>query len=155
MDSKNLKNLIYIDLDDTVANFTNHSVFDNGFDVSHMYEPQFFLNLKPIDGALVGVRALIRMGYDVHILSQPVAESAHSYSEKVQWIGKHFPELINKIHLTQDKGLFKGDYLIDDNYPKWKDKFEANGGEFVHFDFIKNHKEEWRRIVEYLRSKIP
>jgi len=147
--------LVFLDLDDTLADFTGSEVFSHPFDVSHMYEKGFFLNLKPTEGSLVAVRQIIRMGYDVHILSQPVAESAHSYSEKVLWIGLWFPELINKIHFTQDKGLFKGDYLIDDNPAKWKDKFESNGGKFISFKYLEDHKTNWKDIVEFLRKEIP
>ncbi len=152
--------LVYIDMDDTIADFTGADVFKNGFEVSHMYEPGFFIGLKPVEGSLMAVRQIIRLGYDVHILSQPVAESAHSYSEKIQWIGLYFPELISKIHLTQHKNLFKGDYLVDDNQAKWKDAFEANGGKFIHFQY--NHgnshtshsnKEIWKRIVNFFRSE--
>lgn len=154
------KKIIYIDMDDTIADFVGADVFKNGFDVALMYEPGFFLSLKPIEGALVAVRQIIRMGYEVQILSQPVAESAHSYSEKAQWIGIHFPELINKINLTQDKGLFKGDYLIDDNAVKWQNKFEANGGRFIHFPYNHNDPNRqgnaymWRCIVEYLKGEL-
>lgn len=146
-----MKKRIYIDLDDTIADFADaikakHSVVDN-FTVYHMYEEGFFENLKPIEGSLSGVRALIRLGYDVQILTQPLAESAHSYSEKVKWVGIHFPDLIDKVNMTQDKGLFIGDYLIDDNAEKWRSKFEANGGMFVHF----GHGEfsDWHKIVCY------
>jgi len=142
-------------MDDTIADFLGAEAFKDGFDVAKMYEPGFFLGLKPIAGAQVGVRQLIRMGYDVQILSQPVAESAHSYSEKVQWIGMYFPELIMKINLTQDKGLFKGAYLIDDNAPKWEMKFAQHGGEFIHFQYKKDHKSEWESIVTYLSVQIP
>ncbi len=148
-------NIIYVDLDDTIANFLGSEVFNDGFDVAYMYEPGFFRSLKPIEGAQVAVRQLLRMGYDVQILSQPVAESAHSYSEKVEWIGIYFPDLINKINLTQDKGLFKGDYLIDDNLPKWKNKFEANGGKFVHFQYLEDHRTNWEEIVEFFKKEIP
>lgn len=147
--------LVYIDMDDTLADFNGSQAFSKGFDVAQMYEPGFFRSLKPTDGSQVAVRQLLRIGYDVQILSQPVAESAHSYSEKVEWIGMHFPDLINKINLTQDKGLFKGDFLIDDNSAKWKEKFEANGGEFIHFDHLSNHRISWNIIVQYLREKIP
>jgi 5'(3')-deoxyribonucleotidase len=145
------KKTIYVDMDDTIADFVGSEVFKDGFDVAKMYEPGFFRNLKPIPGALVGVRQLIRMGFDVQILSQPVAESAHSYQEKVEWIGMYFPELINKINLTQDKGLFKGDFLIDDNATKWKDRFEANGGKFIHFD-VHNPENSWILIVMDLKK---
>lgn len=147
------KKIIHIDMDDTIADFLGAKQFEDGFEVAKMYEPGFFLSLKPIDGALVAVRQLIRMGYDVQILSQPVGESAHSYLEKVQWIGLHFPELIMKINLTQDKGLFKGDYLVDDNLPKWKEKFEANGGKFVHFEYSLKNREMWESIVEFFKQE--
>ena len=154
------KKILYIDMDDTIADFTGSSVFDSGFDVAKMYEPGFFLDLRPVDGALVAVRALIRLGFDVQILSQPVAESAHSYIEKVQWIGLYFPELISKINLTQDKGLFKGHYLVDDNLPKWQAKFEANGGKFIHFPYTHKHdrtaydnRRRWEMIVNYFKEE--
>jgi 5'(3')-deoxyribonucleotidase len=145
-----MKKIVFVDMDDTIADFAGHPVFKGKYppDVHHMYEKGFFFSLKPMEGSLIGIRALIRMGYDVHILSQPVAESAHSYAEKVQWIALWFPELISKIHFTQDKGLFKGDYLIDDNEKKWKAKFEQNGGRFVLFDYHANHAAEWNRIIE-------
>lgn len=153
------KKIVFVDMDDTIADFLGAKAFKSGFDVSKMYEPGFFENLQVIDGAYVAVRQLIRMGYDVQILSQPVAESPHSYSEKIRWIGMHFPDLIMKVNLTQDKGLFKGDYLIDDNMTKWKDKFEANGGKFIHFQYNHNdhttlsNREVWERIVNFFKKE--
>lgn len=158
-----MKKIVFIDLDDTIADFSGSPLLPDGypFDVHAMYEPGFFLSLKVIPGALSAVREIIRMGYDVHILSQPVAESSHSYSEKVQWVGLHFPELITKINLTQYKGLFKGDYLIDDNKEKWKDKFEANGGKFVWFQYgrqypesLKKTEENWKAIAAFMREEL-
>lgn len=149
-----MKQIVFIDLDDTLADFKGAKQFRNGFDVSYMFETGFFLSLKPIEGSLVAVRQIIRLGYDVQILSQPVAESAHCYSEKAQWVALYFPELINKINLTQDKGLFKGDYLIDDNEEKWKNKFEANGGKFVHFDHESNHRVQWGKIVSFFKLQL-
>lgn len=149
-------------MDDTIANFSGSPLLPQGypFDPSAMYEKGFFLSLEVIPGALRAVREIILMGYDVQILSQPVAESAHSYSEKIQWIGLHFPDLIGKINFTQDKGLFMGDYLIDDNWEKWGVKFEANGGKFLEFPFtrkvpdtMKNSEKTWQRIVEFLRAQ--
>lgn len=151
------KKLVYIDMDDTIADFRGHHTFPKDkypFDVHEMYEPGFFLNLKPVVGSLSGVRRIMRMGYDVQILSQPVAESALSYLEKAQWVGLHFPDLIKCVNLTQDKGLFKGDYLIDDNKEKWKDRFESNGGKFIHFDYERRHPEIWHEICEFLQKEL-
>lgn len=138
--------LIFIDMDDTIADFMGSEAFRDGFVVEKMYEVGFFLNLKPIKNSLSSVRRLINAGHDVHILTQPVAESAISYIEKVQWISLYFPELVKKIHMTQDKGLFNGDYLIDDNPKKWKDKFEANGGQFITFN-VNHSSHDWNAIM--------
>jgi 5'(3')-deoxyribonucleotidase len=148
------KKIIFIDMDDTIADFDGvfkeAGVPCNEFEVHKMYEPGFFFKLKPLPGALAGVRALMRLGYDIHILTQPVAESAHSYSEKVQWISLHFPDLVSKVHMTQNKGLFVGDYLIDDNERKWKEKFEANGGKFIHF--VHSNRHMWDYIVQQFKD---
>jgi 5'(3')-deoxyribonucleotidase len=152
--------IIYIDLDDTIADFISAATVNGVFDYIRMYEPGFFFSLKPIDGSLVAVRQLIALGYDVQILSQPVADSAHSYYDKIRWIGCYFPELLHKINFTQDKGLFKGDYLIDDNINKWADKFEANGGRFIHFMYNPgtktqfSNKEMWERIVNFFKAEV-
>jgi len=142
--------VIHVDMDDTCADFGGDKVFGETIDDTKMYEPGFFRDLKPIDGALVSVRKLIKLGYDVQILTQPVANSAHSYSEKVQWIGMHLPELLHKVNMVQDKGLVVGDYLIDDNLLKWKHRFEANGGKFIHFPYKRHgtdHKAAWETIA--------
>lgn len=142
---------IQIDMDDTCADFGGADVFEAILDDTKMYQPGFFRDLKPIDGALVGIRKLIKLGYDVQILTQPVANSAHSYSEKVQWIGMWLPELLHKVNMVQDKGMVVGDFLIDDNLNKWKVRFERNGGKFIHFPYerySKNHKAAWDIIVK-------
>lgn len=146
-------------MDDTIADFVKAATVNGIFDYLHMYEPGFFFSLQPIEGSQVAVRQLIALGYDVQILSQPVADSHFSYSDKIRWIGCYFPELLHKVNLTQDKGLFKGDYLIDDNYFKWKDKFEANGGKFIHFMYNPGSKTEfsnrqcWENIVNFFREE--
>lgn len=155
---------VMIDLDDTTADFLgqfSHLDSVGPDDVTDMYEPGFFLRLKPVPGALKAVRDIIRLGYDVWFLTQPLAESSDSYKEKVQWVGLHFPELIGKIIMTQDKGHIRGDYLIDDNAKKWQDKWEANGQTFIHFIYNRDDRDKtfltrkqlWERIVNYLRAE--
>ncbi len=117
-----MKQLIQIDMDDTSFDFGNSRVFHGKeIDDTRMYEPGFFLDLQPIPGALCAIRKLIKMGYDVQLLTQPVANSAHSYSEKVQCVGMWLPELVDKINMVQDKGLVRGDWLIDDNANNWEE----------------------------------
>lgn len=146
-----MNKLIFLDMDDVIADFSGHPAFEGKLvrDPSPMFEPGFFAKLKPVEGALVSVRTLLHMGYEIQILTQPVAFSADSYADKVRWIALHFPELISCINMTQNKGLFVGGYLIDDNVSKWKAKFEANGGKFVHFNYYSFHSLEWKNIVRY------
>lgn len=152
-----MKKIIFIDMDDTIADFQGAAVFDPKarIDESRMFKEGFFRDLRPVPGALRAIRRLMRIGFDVQILTQPVADSAHSYSEKVQWLGMWFPELVTKLNMVQDKGIVRGHYLIDDNSNKWKDRFEKGGGTFVHFPYNRNdqdkssysNEESWERIV--------
>ena len=134
-------------MDEVLADFTARS----GGGRRHppiMYEKGFFENLEPMDGALKSVRELLDSElFRVEILTQPVANSTYSYTEKANWIAKYLPELTYNLNLTQDKTLFKGDYLIDDSI-KWGD-FE---GEFLLFNPI-NSRQSWEFIVEYLINK--
>lgn len=154
-----MKRKIYIDMDDTLADFQNSPAFKgmSEIDDSLMYERGFFRDLPPVPGALVAIRKLIKRGFDVQILTQPVANSAHSYSEKVQWVGMWLPELLSKINMVQDKGIIRGDFLVDDNLHKWMDKFEADGGgRFIHFDYKRTRPDlneaAWGKIVDFFMN---
>ncbi len=146
------KKILYLDMDEVLADFLAHpSIKTLDRNPPSMYNPGFFRNLQPVPGALEAVRALMQSGrYDVQILTQPVAESPLSYLEKAQWIWMWIPELGHKINMGQDKSLFRGDFLIDDNAAKWRDSFEATGGRFIHFRTNIPPKEMWREILEYL-----
>jgi 5'(3')-deoxyribonucleotidase len=160
------QSVVYIDMDDTIADFWSEARDPKTGDIREhmMWDKDFFLNLKPIAGAKGAIFEIEKMGYDIYILSQPLAESPESYIDKVKWIQIHFPQLYKKIILTQDKGLCLGDYLIDDNDTKWKEKFEKNGGTFVHFPYgghtyakdptlCRDPEQAWRDIVSYLRAQ--
>lgn len=149
-------------MDDTISDcFGSGRDKYNLFDERKMYSPDFFYNMPPIPGSLGAVREIMKLGFDVYILTQPLANHFDSYSQKVKWINKWFPELSNKIVMTQHKGLHVGHYLIDDNAPKWKEPFEKNGGLYVHFRYSKErdsdeyHKSEWEQIVEFFRKEDP
>lgn len=139
------KKVLHIDMDRVIADFDAGTLF-KGYHPPCMYDPGFFENLPPVKGALKAVRALIRSNkYDIYILTQPVANSPISYTEKAVWICKWFPELKDKIIMTQNKILVKGDYLIDDNQ-KWE-KFE---GEFLFFDPEQDSTQMWENLLTKL-----
>lgn len=158
------KKIVYIDLDDTLADFSGAARCPNKNHIREhmMWDKYFFLNLKPIPGSKGAIFDLEKMGFSVWILSQPLAESPQSYIEKAKWVQLHFPQLYKKLILTQDKGLHLGDYLIDDNYKKWQNKFEQNGGKFIHFQYggynepsSTSCEEQWRLIVKWFEGQNP
>jgi 5'(3')-deoxyribonucleotidase len=161
------KKIIFLDMDDVLADYAKAAVDYNSKKVLEykMWDKDFFLNLKPIPGAQGAAFELAKMGFDLHVLSQPLADGPESYSDKAKWIQLYFPHLYKKITLTQDKGLVRGDYLIDDNYKKWQNPFEANGGKFIHFEYGGyNHlsletqpdpEMLWRQIVTWFSHQNP
>lgn len=145
-----------IDMDDTIANFIGDPrlnmipIIPTHVDYPEMHKERFFRDLAPIDGGVESVRELINSKkYDIYILSVPLYTSPHCYSEKVEWINEHIPELSKKIILTQDKGLIRGDILVDDSL-HWKEVWEKNNQEFIHFNPRLNHWEQWFKIKNYL-----
>lgn len=147
------KTKVYIDMDGVIADFCAGVGGEmRGYgEYPEMYRHGYFENLPLIEGALEYVRK-IALKYDVYILTQPVMQSAHSYSEKVTWILKHFPELMGKIIMTQEKGLLArdGDVLIDDNGDKWAGPWKENDGYFFHFDTRKKPLDNWNDIMKNL-----
>ena len=147
-----MSKIVYIDMDEVVADFSGSIALRHGkkiYSPPEMFVPGFFLNLEPVKGSHEIVHRLIQDGFDVQILTQPVAMSPISYAEKSQWIMKHFPILSHKINMTQDKGNFVGAYLIDDSI-KWKVPFEKNGGKFIHFDINTLPDEMWKNVYEII-----
>lgn len=158
------KDKIGIDMDDCIADFSGAARDPVSGKIREfmMWDKDFFLNLKPVPGAQGAIFELGKLGYDLYIVSQPLAESPESYVEKAKWIQIHFPQLYKKIILTQDKGLIKLDYLIDDNQKKWGARFATTGGTFVHFPYgayngdLKDHiapDKIWRDLVLYFHRK--
>jgi 5'-nucleotidase len=146
---KMTKQVLYIDMDDTIVDFRSSTrIPDHEKEVyGHpaMYQEGFFRDLLPFPTAIQAVNRLIDSGkYDVWILTQPVADSPRSYSEKAEWVIKHLPRLTHKIKMTQEKTMCLGAILIDDN-PKWAGFF----GDFYLFD-RHNPEATWSILLNQL-----
>ncbi|MEQ9008854.1 MAG: hypothetical protein RLP12_13280, partial [Ekhidna sp.] len=105
----------------------------------------------PIQGAIVTIKEIEEYGYDIYILSCPSPLNPHSYTEKRIWIEEHLgTDYIEKLILTMNKGLVKGDYLVDDwTEGRGQENFE---GELLHYGSVKFPN--WNTISDYLKSKI-
>ena len=137
--------IIYIDMDDVLCDYT--TAFNNAIEETPgIAFPQsqygFYANLAPITGAIESVQKLINSEkFDPYILTAPSTRNPFSYTEKRVWIEKYFGiEFTEKLIISSNKGLLKGDILIDDlisgrgqenfegkimqfgsaNYPDWK-----------------------------------
>jgi len=132
-------------MDDVLCDYT--TAFNNAIEETPgIAFPQsqygFYANLAPITEAIESVQKLINSEkFDPYILTAPSTRNPFSYTEKRVWIEKYFGiEFTEKLIISSNKGLLKGDILIDDlisgrgqenfegkimqfgsaNYPDWK-----------------------------------
>ena len=107
---------VYLDMDGTLYKWP---LVKSVYNPPEMYGKGFFENLEPMEGAIPFVIKLLQdERVDVWILTQPIADHAPSYADKVRSVMKHFPQLKDKIIMVQDKSLLDKGILIDDN-EKW------------------------------------
>ena len=144
--------LLYIDLDGVVADFVsamnthpkkNISPYDEHPDTI----PHIFRGLKPINGAISAVNALIESSiYEVYFLSTAPWGNPSAWTDKRLWLEEKFGEKINrKLILTHRKDLVKGDILIDDRPNNGAKDFE---GELIKFG--STEYPNWNAVLDYL-----
>lgn len=120
------------------------------------HEPGFLRGLKPTFGGIAAVHEMIADGHDVRFVTSHLIGYDPAVLEKFQWIEDHFgKEWVDRIVLTRDKTLIRGDVLIDDKPlitggmdPVWK---------HIVFDRPYNHDQvnkqrlrrwaEWREVL--------
>lgn len=153
-----MKKIVYVDMDGVIADFKSFS--DNipinelkKYDTLNKYGivkhnpdkyPHLFINLKPIDGAIEGVKKLMTK-YDVYILTSSPWDNVTAASEKIEWVKKYFGDLLKKrVIISHNKQLCIGDYLIDDTKRNGADKFNGEHIWFGH-DF-----KNWNEVINYL-----
>lgn len=109
----------------------------------------FFLNLKPIDGAIEAYHTLKQRGHRVLFLSAPSVLNPLCYTEKRLSIEKHFGlDACYDLIIMHDKSLAgKGDVLIDDRVDSNKqNEFE---GMLIHFNKETNN---WKQVIKTVDS---
>lgn len=88
---------------------------------------------------------------DLYILTAPSVKNPLCYVEKREWVEKYLGmEMVERLIISPNKGLNKGDYLIDDNdYGRGQELFE---GELIKFG--SEPYADWEAVVEYLVREI-
>jgi 5'-nucleotidase len=75
----------------------------------------FVRDLPPMPGGIEAVYEMVNSGHDVRFCTSYLLTYDYCVLEKYQWIEKHFDaSYVDKIILTRDKTLIRGDILIDD-----------------------------------------
>lgn len=117
--------------------------------------PGFIRNLPPVPGAIEAYRALLDMGMDVRICTSPLSQFENCVAEKYLWVETHLGrEATEKLILTRDKTLIKGDLLIDDNpnivgaaTPQWRQILYDAPYNREREDLPRMSWENWRSVL--------
>lgn len=112
-----MKPRIYVDMDGVLCDYVTsmHASFTKAPNIGY---PQaqygFFRDMGEMEGAVEAYRYL-HENFDTWILTRPSVLNPMSYTEKREWVEKHLGiEICDKLIMCTQKGLLKGDYLIDD-----------------------------------------
>lgn len=140
--------IVFIDMDDVICDFsTAHR--DAKLERPDLEFPQsvprFFQTLAPLPDAIDSVNWL-RQHFDVYILTAPSTRNPHCYTEKRIWIEEYFDYSFTKrLIISPNKGLLKGDYLIDDHaFGKGQEKFS---GRLIQFG--KSPFDHWNSVTDF------
>jgi 5'-nucleotidase len=110
--------------------------------------PGFFASLPPMPGALQAIAEMVADGHQVFLCSAPPNSAPHAVAEKTQWVIDHLgSEWTDRLMLTRDKTLARGDVLVDDK-PEVVGALEPVW-EHVHYDRPYNRDTGKRRITNW------
>ena len=145
------KKIIYVDMDDTLCNYS--TAYSNALaSCPEIAYPQsqygFFAKLQEIEGAVDAYRKLSQQNnFDVYILTAPSFYNPTSYTEKRLWVEQHMGfDYVKDLIICHNKSLLIGDYLIDDcESGNGQEKFS---GEHLHFG--SSSFANWQQCLNYL-----
>jgi 5'(3')-deoxyribonucleotidase len=142
-----MKKIVYIDLDNTLADYLGMAKIMNVSPSDAKHIPGFFRNLKPIENAIYSYNILNKY-FDVYILSTGPWSNPTSFVEKVEWVKEYLPNAYKNIIFSHHKDLNKGDYLIDDSTKNGAAEFEGEHIQ-IHSDKFPN----WDSVIDYILRK--
>jgi 5'(3')-deoxyribonucleotidase len=111
----------------SITDFTEWHIGNRAPEGNGIYQyfhlPNIFRDAEPIPGAIEGVMFLFAHGHDVVLVTALPADSHNAYHQKIQWAREHLGIDDQHFVATHNKGLVRGDILIDDrpdNLDQWK-----------------------------------
>ena len=149
-----MKKVIYVDMDDVLCNFTGaqqEALLNNPEIKYPQSQCDFYRTLVPLKNGIEVINYLNAQSlFTVYILTAPSVRNPFSYTEKRLWIEDYFGfDMVNRLIISPNKGLNKGDYLIDDHDAgRGQEDFE---GELLHFGSEKF--KNWELVLAYFKEK--
>jgi 5'(3')-deoxyribonucleotidase len=127
------KPILLFDLDGVICDFDKRAkeLEAEGVKGTKLFShPSAYKDLEPIEGAIEAWHAL-QENYETYILSTPPWSNPDAWAEKRRWVEQHLGKSAHKkLILSHNKGLVRGDFLIDDRIANGVADFE---GEHIHF----------------------
>ena len=141
------KKVIYIDLDNTVADYLRKAA-ELGINPNEAKHVEgFFRGLNPMKGAVEAYEKLSKH-FDVYFLTTIPWSNPNAFIEKLEWIKEYFPTAYKNVITSHHKNLNCGEYLIDDS-----DKNGANEFNGKHIKIHSNEFPTWTSVVDYIFEK--
>lgn len=142
------KPIIYVDMDDTLCQFTKAVIEQRTNEISIPWcKLDFFRKLEPMPGAIDSINKLSEF-YDIWILTRPSIHNPISYMEKRLWIEDNMGfEWCKKLIICPDKTMVKPGILIDDI------DWISNGYDGEQILFGSDLFPNWEHIIEYFKHK--
>lgn len=142
-----MKKTIYIDMDNTLANYAKGAKERNLDPNEAKHVIGFFRNLEPMPDAIESYNKLDKY-FNVYILSTAPWSNPQSLVEKVEWVKEHIPRAYKNIIFSHHKDLNTGDYIIDDSTKNGVSRFKGE-----HIQIGTDRFPNWNTIIEYIFNK--
>lgn len=142
------KPILYLDMDGVLCDFDlrHEELLKRGVSKQDAFDhPEAYLDLRPIPDAIPSYHELEKH-YEVYILSTASWDNLSSWREKRVWVEDYLGDAAKKkLILSHNKGLLKGDVLVDDRIANGVADFE---GEHIHFGSAQFPN--WKVTLEHL-----
>lgn len=141
-------------MDDVLCDFTGSykkALLENPKIQYPQSQYDFFRNLKPIKGGVDAIKYLqAQEFFEVFILTAPSVKNPLCYTEKRLWVEDYLGmEMVKRLIITPNKGLNKGDYLIDDyDSGKGQENFEGKLLKFGAENYM-----DWKQILLFFKEE--
>ena len=154
---------VYVDMDGVLCDYWKRFYeLQNGYIKLPQTTYGFYTSLEPIEGAIESFKWL-EEHFDTWILTRPSYQNPLCYTEKRVWVEENLGiKAAQRLIICWNKGLLKGDYLIDDTLIDAKliaelreddPEFELQipfEGEFMHFGTDYN----WKSAKQHLTKQL-